>query len=581
MWFRRASLLAGAGLVEAAAGGCDGAGVDSGPPKIELDRATAASPARPASDRGLSAATPRQLWRADLPNVPSPAMAKVEPVAGQLVVVSPRGLDVLDGQSGKPRWHYYEKSRLVTDYAVTADAVVVTTVAANKNGKALTDDKRMRTTGLDAATGKTLWNKDDLQPVTEGHQIGYRPVASAKSGVAVFAGPDKTRSTLLGMDARTGKQRWTWSNGTAQRCSFEPQDTDGSLLLVEASCGEKNTMYALDPASGDSRWENSSGSRTRHAWTQDGVTLLSTLTANTSNVSTLVAPDGKRLWELKGKELTAKEMAVTGGRAVLTVADHDRGFGRRIEIVDVRTGKVLKRADAREHASLAAAGGRVYGVRQWLGEREDYALGVEPELVPGGLDVIDPGNGRVTTVPLPFAVVDHEGGLGSTPISGDRLFHVQVSGKSLRLAGYGPGEPRRPVETGGVAPADWPDACELTARASEVTAREPVSRKPLRLGSVRIPGWTCEVRSGGGRPFEFRIGWVAPTPEAAAALLDGVGGQKVPGVGDDAYLDRIETGPALRMRTGRYIVVFDDADLTRGSFKRSVIDAVGQALRGR
>ena len=583
MWLRSAAAFAGAMLVVAASGGCDGSREDAGPSKVELDRTTAAAPAQPAADAGLPAATPKQLWRADLPNVPSPNVARLEPVAGQLAVVSPRGLDVLDAQTGKPRWHYYEKSRLVTSYAVTADAVVVTTVAAGKDGKALLDDdKQLRTTGLDAATGKSLWDKDHLLPVTEGQQTGYHPFGSAKSGVAVLAGPDKARPTLLGIDARTGKQRWTWSNGAAQHCSFRPQDSDGSLLLFEASCGTQKTMYALDPTSGVIRWEKPVDKGTWNTRTWNGVTLITNFRLN-DNESTLVGPDGKTLWKLKDKEFAATEMAVSGGRAVLTVSDHDRGFGRRIEIVNTRTGKVEKRTDARDHDRLVPAGGRVYGVRQWLGEYQDSEYGISPKLVPGALDVIDPGKGKVTTVPLPFAVVGEVPAGAPAPmlIAGDRLFRVQAQGGGLRLTAYGPGKGARPVETGGVPAADWPDACKLTAKASDVTKREPAEKKPLRLGSVSIPNWGCEVETS-GRPFEFRIGWVAPDAAAATALLDGTAGEKAQGVGDDAYRVGDETGrKALIMRTGRFVVVFDDADVTPGSSRRAVIDAVDKALRSR
>ncbi|TDC94600.1 PQQ-binding-like beta-propeller repeat protein [Actinomadura sp. 7K507] len=583
MSYRRAPVAALAAIA-VLAGGCTGTD-DEKPPGIEVDRVTTASGTRPAADAGLPARTPQQVWRADLPGLPSPNLARTEFVAGHVAVVSNRGLDVLDAQTGKARWHYYEKARLVLDYAVTSDTVVVTTVATDRDGNARqVQDRRLRTTGLDAAGGRTLWNRGGLRPVTEGQKTGYRPMASPEAGVAVFEGPDKKKPSLVGVDARTGKQRWTWAAGSAERCSFNPQDTDGSLLSVEAACAGRKTMYALDPATGAVKWSKPSRLGTWQARTRGGVTLITAYGVDDVNMSWLVTADGKTIWKLKHEDLAAKEIAVAGDRAVLTVADHGRSRGMRLEFVNVRTGKVSERTDAREHGGLVTAGGRVYGIREWLGEYEDHRYGLSPELTPGALDVIDPGKGEVTTVPLPFALRGEQ--LDATPrpavIEGDRLYRVQSPGNGLRITAYGPGGRGGPAETGGVAVADWPDACDLTAKADRVRERKPSPHEPLRLGAVKISNWGCQVRGGAG-PFEFRIGWVAPDAGAASELLAGrtVGteAERSRRFGDEAYVVRNTGGTTLTMRTGRYIVVFSRADLTPGGFNRSVIEAVDKALR--
>lgn len=563
------------------AGGCTGS-ADGGPPEIELDRATAAAGAAPLEGTALPAGGLRELWRADLPGVTS-TLARAELVAGQAVVVSPRGVDAVDARTGKTRWHYYEKERAVLDYAVTDDTVVLTTAAAGADGKPRAGgDLRLRTTALDAGTGKTHWNEDGLHPVKAGHDGGiYQPIASAKAGIAVFEGPGREKPGLIAKDARTGKQRWTWTPASAERCSFIPQQGDGSLLVVEAGCGALKVTYALDPESGDVRWKRESGNGGRRIRTQDGVTLVTAFAAGGANVSTLVAADGKAVWELEDEDLAAKEMAVVGDRAVLTVSDHGRGYGRRLEFVDVRTGKVTGRTDGREHAGIVPAGERAYGVRQWLGEYQDARFGLSPGLVPAALDMIDPVKGEVVTVPLPFASAPEPNGEqtgAATLIKKDRLLRVQRRDDGSRLVLYGPGERSEPLGTGGVPASDWPDACGLAEKASRVRDAVPED-EPLRLGDVKIPGWRCQAR-GGGRSLEFWIGWVANDAEEAEALLAGSSrGEPSDRFGDEAYLSEGTGGTTLTMRTGRYIVVFERAGLNVGSFHHSVVEAVDKALR--
>lgn len=436
MRVRCAAVAVLAGVVVAGAG-CSGSGVGDSP-GIELDRTTSASGTKPIGDVELPAGTLRELWRADVPRVPSPDPARTEFVAGQVVVVSNRGLDVLDANTGEPRWHYYEKARLVADYAVTVSAMVVTTVAADQRGEAdLADDQSMRTTGLDALSGRTLWNNDGLQPVTNGQKKGYEPLASAKAGVALFVGRDAKKPGLVAVDARTGKGRWAWATGSVRYCTFQPHDTDGSLLLVAASCGGEESLYALDPSSGAVRWKKSTGGGRWAALTRNGVTLVNRLGKNM--MSTLVTANGKEIWKLADEDLVATEFAVAQGRTVLAVSRDASGMGQRLEFVNVRTGMVDKHVNAREHAGLVTAGGHVYGVRKWPGERDGDA---SPRHMPDALDVIDPAKGKVTTVRLPFTASGHQfnPGLKPTLIHGDRLLRAEQVGDGLRLSLYGPGE---------------------------------------------------------------------------------------------------------------------------------------------
>ncbi|QKG24961.1 PQQ-binding-like beta-propeller repeat protein [Actinomadura verrucosospora] len=586
MRLRRPAVIVSVGMAVLAAGCTDPE--EPKRPGIELDRTTAEGGAAPEEDRGLPAAPLREQWRADVTGLPAPAGARVEMVAGRVVVLSDRGLDVLDAGTGRPSWHYRERSRAVTDYTVTPDTVVVTTSATSGTRLRLDGARRLRSTALDAATGRTLWTDDRaLWAADDLAGLAQRPgerreYPAAKAGTVVLKSGDENRPGLAGVDARTGKQRWTWApQAAAGRCSFRPYDTDGSLLVVASDCDK--TAYALDPASGRVRWQKVPGKGTSHVLTRDGVTLLTASAPGGDNVSTLVGADGREIWKLTSRTLSADELAVAGDHAVVTVADNDRGYGLRMEFVNLHTRKVDGRTDARAHDGLVAAGGRVYGVRQWIGEYQGFGYGLPPRLVPGALDVADPARRTVTTVPLPFAMDDDP--LKAMPrpvlIKGERVLRVRPSGTALNLVAYGPdgsAKRARPVETGGVAPSDWPDACALTAKARDVRARDEVPKRPLRLGRVEIEHWGCRV-TGPPSPLRLHIGWVARTPAEAHALLDGMSGGPVDGFGDEARAVKGLLGTWTYMRTGRYLVVLESSDTREGGFAQSVAKAVDGALR--
>lgn len=573
-----AAVLAG-GCTDSDAKGSDGKGEADA---IEVERSTAAA-APQTGTSGLPAGTPKQLWQADIP-LRSP-LVRVESVAGQIVVVSDRGLDVYDGAGGKPRWHYHEVKRVVTAYTVTPDTVVVTTAAAGVSNHPLRENAKPRSAALDAATGRTLWTSerrlasdDGLLPVSE--RIRTRAVLpAANAGTAVLARQDGDKPGLAGMDARTGKERWTWTAPKADKnCKLEQQNTDGSLVVVRMTCAA-GEVFALDPASGAVRWTKPLGQGTQQYVVRGGVTLLTAYDVRKQNVSTLIAADGRQLWRLADERLAAKEVAVAGGHAVVTVANNDGGYGLRAEFVDLRTGKVDARPAARLHTAFGTVGEHVYGVREWLGEHRRTAAGLPPGLLPAGLDVIDPARGAVTTVPLPFALTkpEFEFGPASVLIKGDRLFRLQSVDAGLRITAYGPGDTKAPAGTGGVPAADWPDACKLTAKAEDVTERAYDPESTLRLGTAEIEHWGCRV--GGRGTLRFRIGWVARTPEDAHALLAGTNGTAVPDVGDETYSIDGPAGKTILVRTGRYIVAYDTRSAGPGGFPREVMDAVHAALR--
>ena len=549
--------------------------------EIKVDRTTSESGATPFGNTGPPIRTVGEQWRTDVKSG-----GHVEFAAGQALIFKGRGLDVVDANTGKPRWHYDERDRQLANFLVTSDTVVLTTGKFGPDGALLPEsEERRHSIGLDVATGRTLWTNDDLKPLTKELWLSkYKPFASPQAGVVVFRGSG-SKPGLTGVDARTGKQRWAWESKTDPQCVLTWQDSDGSLLVMTETCPSQTTLIALDPASGTVAWQQQRPTDDSvRTVTREKITLVPRSPKAKKSAPLLIAANGRQLWKQAGKNAEAEELAVVGDRAVMKVSA--RG-GDRLLFVDTRTGKEGKSVPATKHDTLTVVGDRVYGVRPLVD-------GPDPSrshhLIPRGLDVIDPATSKVTTLPLPFGTDVSSGGSESSStgvfVRGDHIYRAVSNEQGLRLIAYGPGERATPVETGGVPLSGWPDACKLTAKASGVEGRES---SPLRLGQVKIKGGECIVRLRGTDTVSFRINWVARTPDEAHALLSELtseltSAKKVPGLGDEAYsagATPTDEVPPTVMRTGRFITVFMGPTMYPQPNTTKVMQAVDKALRSR
>ncbi|MBC6462553.1 PQQ-binding-like beta-propeller repeat protein [Actinomadura sp. HBU206391] len=561
------AVFAGSVFVTAA---CSESGSEKKPPPA--DHSTSRTAAQPFGAAGPAPGQFRKAWQADVPAPPLSPQPRIDFVAGQIVVTSSRGLDTYDGRTGAPRWHYYERSRQLAGITTTADAVVVTTRAMLADGSIPLDDKTadLRTTGFDAATGRVLWRADRFQPLDGGVPTAYEPVKASSGGVVVLR-DRTTQRKLIGVDARTGRQRWTWTVPRLDSsCHIDPLDSDGSLLSLNVNCHPHADVYALDPATGAVRWQRLSGNTrsTVQGRTRSGITMLTrTRSKGRSTGFALIGADGREILKASPRRLElavgASGLAVVGDRAVVNYADGDgeaRGSKVRewIGIVNLRTGRLERRVEEHEVSGLVTVGGRVYGVRSWLGEYDGKDSGLDPFLVPSALAVIDPATARVTTVPMPFPRSGFwrpETMLDKMWAVGDRVYMARLLKTGLRLAAYTPSGARSPVELGGARQGDWSNACALLKGAG-FWARELHSLdKTLALGRAMIRNPRCYLDGGS----EFWIGWVAPTAQQADELLDasGSGAKAVPNIGDEAYEVPHYSARRLVVRAGRYIVLFE------------------------
>lgn len=136
----------------------------------------------------------------------------------------PATLIVLDGQTGRRRWHVDARGRLA-ELAVSAGTVYVTL-------------PQLGVVAFDAATGKVRW-----QVLPGGAQGAWALPAAG----TVFVGYGNYEGYLRALDAQTGLTRWT----------FRPKDQISAELLVGGviyiACYDHH-LYALDAATGTLRW---------------------------------------------------------------------------------------------------------------------------------------------------------------------------------------------------------------------------------------------------------------------------------------------------------------------------------------
>jgi outer membrane protein assembly factor BamB len=89
-----------------------------------------------------------------------------------------------------------------------------------------------------------------------GQQVWAAPVQSSTSGVLGVAGGTAvvlTDDAIIGLDARTGAQRWTLTS----QCDFQQLDASGGSAVALARCqGASYDVVSIDPATGKAAWQS-------------------------------------------------------------------------------------------------------------------------------------------------------------------------------------------------------------------------------------------------------------------------------------------------------------------------------------
>jgi outer membrane protein assembly factor BamB len=520
-------------------------------------------------------------------------------VAGELIVVSGRGLSVRDARTGGERWHYYRSGWSLLGWAATVDRIVVYQERDGHRGDRLL-------LGLDVVSGRELWRQSGAVPAATDRTTLRWPAAS---GMVLTTDGDRT--TLHGRSAETGRRLWTRELPPGcvlpEAAPYASDATDAAAgsaagtAAVALDCTDHSRVLAVDPATGHVRLNAAFG-----AADPPEVAVRGGAVAVFDGTALRVYKDGKELLSRRGDDACATMCPVdsdgrrlvmvyrtgTGGRPDGAGADPRGPDSRspaprspdsrnpavenpgtsvqsRMEAVDLGSGRTIWRRDVPDYAAVTVRAGRLYALRPSLA----------PNLLPAGIDVVGLVGGDVTTVPAPVVVGSRRDVARPWLGAGGGLLYVAVPEAAprpfgaarltaLRGAGTGPG----PAELDGVRAAEWPDACGLLRKRDFADSGHGVlgyqaHREYARVGGVRLPhAVSCTYEPPGEGQLSaaaprVTVEWVAGTPAAAAGLLAALRATQgrardIPGIGDEAYELGVPSG-TIAVRVGRYVLAVD------------------------
>ncbi|MFJ3218162.1 PQQ-binding-like beta-propeller repeat protein [Kitasatospora sp. NPDC086801] len=142
------------------------------------------------------------------------------------------GISALDAKSGERRWEQPAVGKLTEQPAVHQD--VLYTAASGAGSSSVS--------ALEAATGRVLWQRDDL-----GH-CGVRPTSVA-DGTLCLLGNDR----VVAVDAATGRSRWTSSVPAGLGAGMSTMAVADGRVYVALNDGR---LHALDLATGGLQWRD-------------------------------------------------------------------------------------------------------------------------------------------------------------------------------------------------------------------------------------------------------------------------------------------------------------------------------------
>jgi outer membrane protein assembly factor BamB len=469
-------------------------------------------------------------------------------VDGQLVVVSSTGLDVRDGRTGSPRWHYFQPDGILAGWTDTGTEIAAYFEHTAGRGSHLL-------VALDAATGQQLWQSRVDRPIgAEQYSLRW------PSGPGVFLVTRNGR-TLMAARSRTGTT--AWSRTLPDGCSPSapaPYSSGGdqSLAVFTAGCRSGQQVLAMNPADGVLRWSLSpAGGGNAAIMVQHGISAV--WDGSTLHV---VRGDGRSLLTATGDALCGDvcQIAVSSGRVLVSYSPN--GAAQVLRAVNIGSATPAWQQPSSGYQSMTGSGGWVYALRGPLANG----------LLPAAVDVIDPASGQFTTVALPLAF---RAGTGNQPwlaaaggllLTGYPLaFEGQAGGSrlvALRSAPPGWG----PASLGGVAPSQWPNACRLVTQQDLAAAIPAVTFSwqaagqrqaglPFPVSCQYQPSQPSQGAQSGG--VLISVSWVAQTGQQASSLLGNVlasypDADPLPQVGDEAYDLGALDGPVM-VRVGRAI----------------------------
>ncbi|NBE96628.1 PQQ-like beta-propeller repeat protein [Nonomuraea sp. KC401] len=504
-------------------------------PEIRREQTFASAAPRRLADAGPAPGIMREAWRIrGLGQEEQARYIRLE--GGQLFIVGTDGFDVHDAGTGRKRWHYREPGRELSGFAVNKDNLVI--ASRSQQGHHLT--------GLAAGTGRLRWERggDEGTPFIRGHgnglAMGEGVVPLLVRGEPTSDDEEEQPDEFLAIDAATGEERWRRPHhgpGCETGTRSAATDTDGSVLVFSESCGDDHYVYAFNPFDGKPLWS-------RTGTSDDSLVGISvragaTLIELDEHTRTLVGRDDREIARLNGTGECLPPCSLLRVGDDLGLRHFDESRNVVMSLIDVSNGKVRTLTMPHDITSVTA-GGRWYGVSSSLAGT----------LLPAGLNIVDTATQQLTTVPVPLNLESQAGSLRWLGVAGDHLLVATSEGDDL--IAYASTPAQGPLELGGVAKDDWPDACDLLKDVPGKTiARTPMVEGPVKIGEQELARSRCHVDysdDGDSGQAIAEVEWVAAGPAEADGLVAGE-----PGLyGADEVQKTGES--SVRVRKGRFVV---------------------------
>lgn len=519
----------------------------------QSERSTTSQPPGALTTNGPPPGPLTTTWRASTRTRPT-GMAQFDQIThavvdNQLVTTTARGFDVRDARTGGLRWYYHRTGWSLLGWSATGGAIVA-------YFERISDRSTHVMIGFDAGTGREAWRSTTVTPPVVDQA---QPRWPAGHGAILVA---RGRRAWLGLDARTGRTRWT--KRVPGGCAVPGVGSgamagDGDVGAVVAECrmhGKlRGRVLEVDPANGRLLWhQDFDDPADLSVDVHEGVTEVWD-----GDTLHLFGPRGRELLTRSGDQVcrdTTCPYAVVGGTIVVAVG----GDTWTLLGVNARTGGVRWQRRTGPVDQITGDGTRVYTLRTRLAD----------SLMPAAADILDPATGKGASVPLPFTYRESD----SIPWlgTGGGLLYVAypvptlgarggVRMAALRAAPSGPG----PDTLAGVRASVWPDACELITK-DDVEATFPGDSYDRHADRVSVNGVSPDKPSsctyapdsrGAARPG-VSVRWVSQTPREAHALLQSLragyaDAKALPRVGDEAY-DLGSLSGEVVVRVGRFIL---------------------------
>jgi outer membrane protein assembly factor BamB len=309
------------------------------------------------------------LWKKSLPGVghSSPVVwddrvfvTSADPNSAEQILMA------FNAQSGDPIWEQRYPSTPYKMHSDNSYATSTPAVDAEQLYHLWLDGEKVTLAAL-THDGTEIWRRH-IGALSEHHGFGTSPVVVGETVCVANETQDPSRSSVIGVDRKTGDTRWSIPRGSGKTAFATPfvwQAPDGRKLIVAASMG--SGLSAYDPENGEVVWQVLEQDLPDRCVSSPieaaGLILVSCGSGNNGMHLIAVRPGAngeppKEVYRLRQGVPNIPTPVVAGDLLFLW---HDRGT---VSCLDAATGKQhwRERIGGHFHSSPVRLGDRIFGL---------------------------------------------------------------------------------------------------------------------------------------------------------------------------------------------------------------------------